>query len=75
MSTDVWTIIWRDIRLFRAQYASSRRIVVGLLGSTIFLVLTSIFFDLHVHIAKRPSVSSSLDLVLVAAWFSRNAFH
>ncbi|CAN5736720.1 hypothetical protein BH23CHL2_BH23CHL2_36470 [soil metagenome] len=53
---DVWTVIWRDLRMYRAQFDEPRRLALGVGASFAFLVAMELFFGIHEQIDRASPV-------------------
>lgn len=55
MTGDIWTILWRDLRSYAAQFEEPRRFLLGVAASAIFLILIEFSFGIHEQIqAAHP---------------------
>ncbi len=47
MANDIWTILWRDLRGYRAQFDEPRRLILGLCASIILLIVAELLVGIH----------------------------
>lgn len=56
MIGDIWTVLWKDLRGYRAQFEDRRRAILGIAASVFFLVLIELVVGIHDQIGNAHPV-------------------
>jgi ABC-2 type transport system permease protein len=62
MANDIWTILWRDLRGYRAQFEDPKRLILGVCASVILLIVAELLVGVH------GIITSARPVLLIWIW-------